>query len=855
MASRQTSPFGTLLLRQRRAAGLSQEALAERAGLSVNTIGALEAGVSQAPRRETLDLLVAALATALALSPQDQDALADEFAAAARAARAVPFDAAISEPAAAGAVPGPPDALPASPPVVRSNLPVQVTSFIGREREQAEVAALLTDAHLVTLSGSGGVGKTRLALQVVAALTDRFPDGLWLVELAALSDPTLVPQTVATVLGLREEPGQSLLATLTSHVVPRQLLLLLDNCEHLIGACAELATALLRSCPDLRLLATSREGLEVAGETLYRVPSLALPDPQLLPAVGRLPDYEAVRLFLDRARACRPHFGLTEANAAAVVTACRRLDGIPLAIELAAARVDVLSVEQIAARLDDRFRLLTGGPRTAVPRQQTLRATLEWSWDLLTAGEQVVLRRLAVFMGGWTLDAAEAVCAAADLPSDEVLDLLAGLVSKSLVQVSTTDGQTRYGLLETVRQYGQEQLAVSGEGAAVRDRHLAWCLALAEEAEPALEGPEQGAWLSRLETEHDNMRAALRWSLQDGDDTALGLRLSGALWRFWESRGYISEGRGWLEAALASGGPATTTAYAMALNAAGNLAERQGDYERAVALHEDALVLRRERGDRQGIAASLNNLGIVAYHQGNYGRAATLHEESLALERELGDRWGVASSLNNLGIVAYLQGDYGRTVALHEEALALFRELGDNLRIATALTNLGAVVCQQGDYGRAAALHEEALALNRRLGSKWGIAASLVNLGGVAYQQGDYERTRALYIEGILLSRDIGARELVAAVLEGMAWLLVAHGQAHRAAALAGAAEEVREVLGVPLEPEQWAEHDQALQAMRAALGEEAFAAAWAAGRTLSLEEAIALALEHGEATEPGEAT
>jgi tetratricopeptide (TPR) repeat protein len=550
--------------------------------------------------------------------------------------------------------------------------------------------------------------------------------------------------------------------------------------------------------------------------------------------------------------------------------------------------VSSLPAEGIAARLDDRFKLLTGGPRTALPRQQTLRAALDWSHDLLSLSEQALLRRLAVFAGGWTLEAAESVCAGETVASREVLDLLSALVNKSLVLLEDAEDGPRYHFLETVRQYARGRLEMAGETVQVRDRHLAWCFALAEQAEPALVGAEQEVWLGRLEAEHDNVRAALAWVGERGA-VDLGLRLAGALWRFWSVRGYLSEGRQWLEMALAGKGPAAPEARARALNGAGNLASSQGDHARAVALHEKALALWRELGNRQGIAGSLNSLGNVAYQQGDYMQAAALYEESLALKRELGDKWSIAAALNNLGAVASEQGDYARAVALLEESLVLKRELGDKQGIAASLNNLGNAVRQQGDYVRAAALHAASLALKRELGDKQGIAYSLHNLADVAYLQGDYARAAALteeslmlrreledkqgianslhslgivmYMQGdhgrasrflreaVLLGWEIGARWLVTGALEVFAWVMGVSGQPERAAQLGGAAESQREILGVPLPPEQWASHDRALQAMRGTLGEDALAAAWAEGRTLSLDQASGLALSTLPAT------
>jgi predicted ATPase/transcriptional regulator with XRE-family HTH domain len=835
MAADPVPTFGGLLKRHRMAAGLSQEALAERAQLSARAISDLERGLKLAPRRDT----VALLAEALALSSEESAAL-EATVSRRRAPRAT---AAATPPAMEDGFP-----LLVSPAAPQHNLPLQVDSFVGRQQAQQEVQALLDRSPLVTLTGTGGVGKTRLALAVAAAAVDSYPDGVWLVELAPLADPSLVAQAVATVLGVREEPGRPLLATLTDHVQPRALLLVLDNCEHLIGVCAELAVALLRQCPGLRLLATSREALAVAGETQYRVPALAVPDLAHLPHPEHLSAVEAVDLFMQRAQARHPDFALTSHNAPVVAQICARLDGLPLAIELAAARAGSLPLEAIAARLDDRLQLLTGGSRTALPRHQTLRAAMEWSHDLLSAPEQTLLRRLAVFSGGWSLGAAETVCAGTRLASWEVLDLLAGLVNKSLVLLEERGGEARYRLLETVRHYGQERLEAAGEAAAVREDHLAWCLALAEEAQPQLRGPQQGLWLARLEADHDNLREALGWSLREGGDATLSLRLAGALWRFWYTRGYLGEGQGWLARALAAdqGPPA---ARATALNGAAALAIAQGEHGPAATMYEEALALWRALGDTRGVAESLGNLGNVMVHQGEYGRAAALHEEALALFRSLGHEEGIAQNLANLGAEAYMQGEYGRAAVLHEEALSLRRAMGDAAGIANSLNYLGLVAYMQCEYGRAAALYREALGLRYTLGDRRGIAAGLIGLGLVAYMQGEYGRAAALCEEGLLLSRDIGARDLVAGSLEGLAWVAAARGQSQVAAHLGGAAAALREALGALLLPDDWAGHDQAVRAMRTALGEDAFAAVWAEGRALPLEQAIALAQEHGELT------
>ncbi len=434
-----------------------------------------------------------------------------------------------------------------------NNLPIQLSSFIGRERAIAELKGLLSTTRLLTLTGAGGSGKTRLALQMATNLLADFEHGVWWVELAALTDPTLVPQQVASSLGISEQPGRQLMDTLSDALQPKKLLLVLDNCEHLIAACAQLVETLLRSCADLRILTTSREAFTIPGETIWPVPSLGVPDAYHLPPREGLVKYEAVHLFIERAVSVLPTFRLTQENASALAQVCRRLDGLPLAIELAAARVKVLSVEQIAARLDDSYRLLAGGSRTALPRQQTLQATIDWSHHLLSEKERILFRRLSVFMGGFTLEAAEAVCAGNGIEQDEVLDLLSHLIDKSLVAVAQRSGEARYRLLETIRQYGQDKLQEFGEAANLRRNHCDWYVGLSERAESEILGARQGSWFDRLEVEHDNLRAALGWSLEQ-KEAETAARMGAAIWRFWLLRGYMSEGRRWLERALAGRG-------------------------------------------------------------------------------------------------------------------------------------------------------------------------------------------------------------------------------------------------------------------------------------------------------------
>ncbi|MFL5801446.1 MAG: ATP-binding protein, partial [Roseiflexaceae bacterium] len=744
-------------------------------------------------------------------------------------------------------LPPAPTAVPPTPAPLPKlhNLPIALTSFIGRAREIAEVTRLLSTTRLLTLTGPGGCGKTRLALAVVRDLVTAYPDGVWLVELAALADAALVPQVVATVLGMREEPQRSLTATLVDALRPRMLLLLLDNCEHLIAACAQLVQTLLSACPHLRLLATSRETLGVAGETSWPVPSLSLPAPPHPPALADLMGSEAVELFRERAACALPTFTLTQTNAAAVGQICRRLDGIPLAIELAAARVKVVSADQLAARLDDCFSLLTGGSRTALPRQQTLRAAIDWSYDLLSEPERAVFRRLGVFAGGWTLEAAEAVCADADGADANVLELLAHLVDKSLVVVETQDGgPVRYRLLETVRQYSHKKLWEAGEAETFERQHAHFFLALAEAAELELRRAQQAVWLDRLEREHDNLRVALAWSQAALDGIEVGLRLAGALWLFWLLRGNLSEARACLGGLLARPEvKAPTVARAKALYAAGLLAGTQSDFLPARVFLQDSLALGQALRDKHTIAYARNGMGFVAWLQGDFVAARVLLEDSLALFQDLGNRWDIAFALSRLGDIDLYLGDYARAVAALEASLTLARQVGDHVVLGYVLLSLGSAAHLQGDDVRAAACYEESLALFRALGHTWGVAAVLHALSYVLRAQGDNARAIACFSESLTRYWKMGHKEGTSLCLNGLAGVAGEMGQPVRAARLFGAAEALRETIGLSQQSDERATYDRTVAALRAQLDAAAFAAAWAAGRALTVEQAIAEAL------------
>ncbi len=720
-----------------------------------------------------------------------------------------------------------------------NNLPLQVTSFIGREKEMEAAKRLLWDARLVTLTGPGGTGKTRLALQIAAEFLEFYPDGAWLVELAPLSDPALLPQTVANVLGIRESSNRPIMTLLTDYLRTRELLLILDNCEHLVEASAQFVNTLLHACPHIFILVSSREALGIAGESPFRVPSLSTPDARRLPPFEVLTQFEAVRLFIERAETVLPGFTVTKDNAPAIAQICYRLDGIPLAIELAAARVQVLRVDQIAARLDNRFRLLAGGSRAALPRHQTLQSLIDWSYDLLPEIERVLLQRLSVFAGGWTLEAAEAICCGEGIQPDEILDLLIQLVNKSLASADRAHGargaEIRYRLLETIRQYARDKLLAAGGGERIRDRHLEYFLTLAERAAPELRGAHQVLWLDLLENELDNLRAALEWSLEFDASTPLtgknieeGLRLAAALFWLWHLRGHASEGIEWLERALtmqaeAGNGRDLMSVRAQALLASGLLklfqsnpggalplleeslalsgemgmegrqvkayslwglggaASYQGNSDKARKLIEESLALFREAGDKFGVTECLNTLGDIALSQGNYEQAGKVWEESLILKRERGDKDGIAFSLAQLGNIAFLEGDFKRATPLYEEAARLFREVGNRFFASTTYYSLGETAWAQGDYGRAAKSYEEALALGRGVDEERAVAFVLYDLGAMARSQGNYEQASGMLEQAVALFREIGNKWGLANVFYGLGEVAWARGEYEQA--------------------------------------------------------------------------
>jgi len=682
-----------------------------------------------------------------------------------------------------------------------TNLPTELTSFLGREAELSELKELVGKSRLVTISGAGGLGKTRIALHLAADLIDGFPDGVWLVELAALPDPTLAVGAFAKSVGVREVPGTPLLQTLTAHLQTRKCLIVIDNCEHLIDECARLSKHLIAKCPDVTILATSRELLGVPGEQLRRLAPLALP-----PATGKLSarelmESEAVRLFVDRAWPNQPVPEFDEHRASTILRICQRLDGIPLAIELAAARAKVMTVDDLLVRLDDRFRLLTGGGRTAGPRQQTLRATVDWSYELLDPSERKLFRRLSVFAGGFALADVEAVCADVGEQSGEILELLAKLVDKSLTMpVDAGDGEAPMRQLETLQQYGRERLIEAGEAELYLRRHADHFLQLAEQAKNAGPSRDDSGWLDRLDRQHDNLRAALQTSQTESAD--LNLRLATALLALWDARGYLTEGRDWLEKALAAW-PEETTLRAEALGAAGWLSQRLGDFDRAASNFEESVRIARVTEEGHVAAESLANLALVRLLHGQSQLAGPLVREAIAIAEDLDDQYATAGALLVMGLVAYFEGDFDQSKACAERSLALHRELGNEKVAAFLLACLATLALDNQDEAMARANLRESLEISRRMHEKVDVAF----------------------------------------VLETCARFAAARSDPTFAVKLAGAAASVRETVGAPAAPPWKAMVEMSQEPAREALGVEVAELVWREGRALSLEQAIEEAL------------
>jgi predicted ATPase/DNA-binding CsgD family transcriptional regulator/tetratricopeptide (TPR) repeat protein len=728
---------------------------------------------------------------------------------------------------------------------VGCKLPAQATSFIGRAAELAELRSLLVaGSRLVTITGPGGIGKSRLALQVAAGALDGADDGVWLVELAPVADPELVARTVAAVLEVREELGRPMLDTLAEAVGDRQLLVVLDNAEHVLGAAAKLADALMRSCPRTRLLVTSREPLGIGGEHIFRVPPLPVP-PDDLAVPSQLAAFESVQLFAEHAAMRRPGFVLDEDNAAAVASVCARLDGIPLALELAAARLGSLSVPEISSRLGQRLRLLTGGSRTGPPRHQTLRALIDWSYDLLNPEEQMVLDRLSVFAGGWTLEAAEAVTAASDGTEWQVLDHLSALVDKSLVQADETRGSTRYRLLETVRHYAAEHLAQRAgcELDETRTAHRDYYLALVETANTQLRGPDEVVWLDRLEAEFDNIRAALAFSIGDPDSSGAGLRLATGLRWFCFMRGHAGEVVEALSALLERPDARTPTqARARALTASCHLLNHFGNNSAIPSLASEAIGIARDLADDTDAADALSQMCWFRFEHGDLPSALAAIEEAVTLARATGDSRLMAEILGRRAVFESEAGDLGAAFADLEETLALSRETGDNYRLANTLASLGLRELAAGEHQAARAHLQEATTLADDRGYQHLSSGLRLNLGFVYLIDGDSGPARHLFIDVLETARVTGVKPYVRGALLCLALAAGASGDPVVAATLHGIADEHYELAGRAFEAAEAGLRDRDHAQLRATLGDAAFEAAYARGRTLTQADAIALA-------------
>ena len=747
-----------------------------------------------------------------------------------------------------------------------NNLPQQVTSFIGRERELAEAKALLERTRLLTLHGMGGLGKTRLSLQIAADELEKYPDGVWFVDLAPIKDPSLVPNAAAQVLGVHEEPGKALVQTLCGHVKDHKALFVLDNCEHLVAASAGLADALLVHAPQVRIVATSREALRIRGEQTYPVLPLAVPDRNA--DADSLLRSDAVQLLVERARLQKPTFALTEREAPAVAELCARLEGIPLALELAAARLRSLSVEEINKRLHDRFKLLTGGSRVALERQQTLRALVSWSYDLLNEHEQIVLDRLSVFVGGFDLDAAEAVCGADPIAPEDVLDLLTSLVEKSLVMVKQEEGWSRYGMLETIREFAREHLIELGDEkgryglhetvrdfahekligrddlAATAARHCDYYLTLAKTARAKMEGPEQAEWMRRLEVELDNVRAGIALALASKVDPVLAIKFEVALMRFRILRGYSTEGRANIRMSLPLAGVTVPNeARGHALYVGGALAINQGDAAEAAKMLTECLAIRRSLGDPKRLAATLSTLSTFYLQQGETTTARDCEVEALGLFRQLGNRIGEGIGLSNLGEISIQLGAYGDASDHFEQSLAIARSISYQELEGECERKLGELALRAGDLPKARARFLRSLQVCRDAEDKRNEAMTLWCLGKVEAASGDHGSARDRLAEALQALNAFEMNSETLACLEDYAQVLLVIGGTRNAVELQACAAAMRQALALPRSPLEEAKWQSSIQTGRATLGEAMFEAAWSAGRSFTLDEAISHAL------------
>ncbi len=743
-----------------------------------------------------------------------------------------------------------------------NNLPQSLTTFVGRRHELVEARQALADSRLLTLVGAGGTGKTRLALQLARDLLGLFPDGVWFVELSAIGSGQRIAQSIAAALGLRESPGTALIDTICQNLDGRWVLLVLDNCEHVVNDAAAIVSALLTACPNLRVLATSRQSLSCEGETMLRVPSLAMPESPRLPPLDILGKLDSVRLFVVRAAQARGGFKLTADNAADIAQICRRLDGIPLAIELAAARIKVLSVRQIAQRLDDAFGLLTSGARTSLPRQRTLRASIDWSYELLSPDERIVLARLGVFMGGFSLESAEAVAGGDGIDRAAVLDMLAELLDKSLLIMKEKSGLARYRMLETIRQYAAEKLEQ-----ATRQRHLEYFVQLAEQALAELFGPDQAQWLERLDLEQDNMLAALDFA----GSSDLGLRLAAVLARYWYMRGQVIGGLDRLQKLIDADPPASVP-LANVLCGAGRLAMWRGEPDHSRQFLDRSLTMAIDLGDERAQATCLNDLGTLAKETGNLPKALELFARVLELRRRQGDKGNLAGALNNLGIIRKQLGDAPAARQLLEESLAIQKELGNATWIAYSYLNLGELELEENNAAAARLHYQSSLDMLRDLQDEWGAAGAIEGLGKCDLADGKLDAARSHFEQTLAIVRRIGVKGIVADQLDNLAQIALRQGDSSsawslasqsmtvraeikdqvglaesletlaaaraaddpgRAARLLGAADTLHRQIQLPLPPARLTDHESLIARLRSALGDPAFEAAFSAGRSL----------------------
>jgi predicted ATPase/DNA-binding XRE family transcriptional regulator len=750
--------FGQWIRQRRRLLDLTQQALADQVGCARITLRRIESGALK-PSKELAVILLEKLG-----APRD---VGEQWLHFARGLSGIPHE-----------------TTPQLIPIPRStNLPNLLTSFVGREKELADIHKFLQDTHMLTLMGPGGIGKTRLSIRVAQEVLDNYPDGVWLVELAPILDPLLVPRTTAITIGLRDEPQRPVIDMLCDYLRQKKILIILDNCEHLIDACAHMSEKILHAAPNVRILASSREAFGIAGEVVYQVPSLGLPDIEQLPSIASLSQYEAVKLFIDRATAAVQNFTVTNENAPALAQLCHHLDGIPLAIELAAAKVRVLSLEQINKRLDDRFRLLTGGSRTALPRHQTLRAAIDWSYDLLSPAEQTLFQRLSVFVDGWTLEAAESVCSDANIKSEDILDLLAQLIHKSLVHTEELQGQTHYRMLETIRQYANEKLGDSGESNLLRDNHLDYFLHLAEAAAPYLIRPEQLEWLARLDANYENLRAALEWALIK-ESTEPSLRLCAALARFWIIRCNWMEGSKWLESALGrfTQNPSSLekTARVKALYHDAELADQLDEIERLKTSAELSLTLAEQNPDKRDIAIARFFVGYAFSRYENYGKGYPLIKQSLAEFRELNDPYWELKSFMWLGDILVNHGELKHSERITQN-LALARKAGEKLNLAQALSDYSYRLYTLNRINDAKKYAEEADILLKQIGSRVSLSSML--FAEIAWLEGNYKEAKSYYVELYERFGLIGEKNQRSAMIASLGLLALEQGDLDQAQA------------------------------------------------------------------------